>query len=106
MLYEVITLAVLQGAVAGLSSPAHLSLIAKLVTPDANNIKLPNISASIPQLVAAIEELQSQGYDIPDYPEEPANVWATAWWLPTSLPASTASVITSYSIHYTKLYES
>jgi len=40
-------------------------------TPDANIIKLPNISASIPQLQAAIKELQSQGYDIPDYPEEP-----------------------------------
>ncbi|WKZ70977.1 MAG: NADP-dependent isocitrate dehydrogenase [Melioribacteraceae bacterium] len=40
-------------------------------TPDANIIKLPNISASIPQLQGAIKELQSQGYDIPDYPEEP-----------------------------------
>ena len=40
-------------------------------TPDANIIKLPNISASIPQLVAAIEELQTHGYNIPDYPEEP-----------------------------------
>ena len=42
-------------------------------TPDANIIKLPNISASIPQLIAAINELQSQGYDLPDYPEEPKN---------------------------------
>ena len=42
-------------------------------TPDANIIKLPNISASIPQLTAAISELQAQGYDIPDYPEEPKN---------------------------------
>ncbi len=41
-------------------------------TPDANVIKLPNISASVPQLVAAVEELQSQGYDIPNYPEEPS----------------------------------
>ncbi|MCX8953544.1 NADP-dependent isocitrate dehydrogenase, partial [Ruegeria sp. NA] len=41
-------------------------------TPDANVIKLPNISASVPQLVAAVEELQSQGYDIPTYPAEPA----------------------------------
>ena len=41
--------------------------------PDANIIKLPNISASIPQLKAAIAELQSQGYDIPNYPDEPAN---------------------------------
>ncbi|WP_316863120.1 NADP-dependent isocitrate dehydrogenase [uncultured Cohaesibacter sp.] len=40
-------------------------------TPDANVIKLPNISTSVPQLVAAIEELQAQGYDIPSYPEEP-----------------------------------
>ncbi|WP_027244537.1 NADP-dependent isocitrate dehydrogenase [Leisingera daeponensis] len=40
-------------------------------TPDANVIKLPNISASVPQLVAAVTELQGQGYDIPNYPEEP-----------------------------------
>lgn len=39
-------------------------------TPEANIIKLPNISASIPQLQAAIKELQSQGYDVPDYPTE------------------------------------
>ena len=50
---------------------AELGDLAK--TPEANIIKLPNVSASIPQLVAAIEELQSQGFDIPDYPEEPAN---------------------------------
>lgn len=42
--------------------------------PEANIIKLPNISASIPQLKAAIAELQSQGYDIPDYPDEPSSV--------------------------------
>jgi isocitrate dehydrogenase len=42
-------------------------------TPDANIIKLPNISASVPQLIAAISELQSHGYDLPDYPEEPKN---------------------------------
>ncbi|KUJ75172.1 isocitrate dehydrogenase [Thiomicrospira sp. XS5] len=42
-------------------------------TPDANIIKLPNISASIPQLNAAIKELQSLGYDIPDYPANPQN---------------------------------
>ncbi|WP_027858002.1 NADP-dependent isocitrate dehydrogenase [Marinobacterium jannaschii] len=41
--------------------------------PEANIIKLPNISASIPQLKAAIAELQSQGYDVPDYPEDPAS---------------------------------
>ena len=39
--------------------------------PEANIIKLPNVSASIPQLMAAIKELQSQGYKIPDYPENP-----------------------------------
>ncbi|WP_415903740.1 NADP-dependent isocitrate dehydrogenase [Neptuniibacter sp. QD48_55] len=39
--------------------------------PEANIIKLPNISASIPQLKACITELQGQGYDIPDYPEDP-----------------------------------
>lgn len=50
---------------------AELGALAK--TPDANIIKLPNISASIPQLIAAITELQSQGYAIPDYPDEPAD---------------------------------
>ena len=40
-------------------------------TPAANIIKLPNISASMPQLQAAIEELQAKGYDLPDYPDEP-----------------------------------
>ncbi len=48
---------------------AELGEIAK--TPEANIIKLPNISASIPQLVAAIEELQRHGYDVPVYPEDP-----------------------------------
>jgi isocitrate dehydrogenase len=42
--------------------------------PEANIIKLPNISASIPQLKAAIAELQAQGYDIPDYPDEPQSL--------------------------------
>lgn len=41
--------------------------------PEANIIKLPNISASVPQLVAAIKELQSKGYAVPDYPEDPKN---------------------------------
>ena len=41
-------------------------------TPEANVIKLPNISASVPQLVAAITELQGQGYAVPDYPETPS----------------------------------
>ncbi|MBF0590235.1 MAG: NADP-dependent isocitrate dehydrogenase, partial [Magnetococcales bacterium] len=53
--------------------PDDLAELGKLVkTPEANVIKLPNISASIPQLTAAIKELQSQGYDIPDYPENPS----------------------------------
>ncbi|WP_431109546.1 NADP-dependent isocitrate dehydrogenase [Winogradskyella poriferorum] len=41
--------------------------------PEANIIKLPNISASVPQLEAAIEELQAKGYKLPDYPDEPKN---------------------------------
>jgi isocitrate dehydrogenase len=48
---------------------AELGELAK--TPEANIIKLPNISASMPQLVATIKELQSQGYKLPDYPENP-----------------------------------
>lgn len=48
---------------------AELGALAK--TPEANIIKLPNISASIPQLVSAIRELQDKGYAIPDFPEEP-----------------------------------
>ncbi len=48
---------------------AELGELAK--TPEANIIKLPNISASIPQLVATIKELQSKGYALPDYPDEP-----------------------------------
>jgi isocitrate dehydrogenase len=52
--------------------PDDLALLGELVkTPDANVIKLPNISASVPQLVAAVKELQAQGYAIPDYPEDP-----------------------------------
>jgi isocitrate dehydrogenase len=50
---------------------AELGALAK--TPQANIIKLPNISASVPQLLEAISELQGQGYAIPDYPEDPAN---------------------------------
>ncbi len=52
--------------------PDALAALGELArTPAANIIKLPNISASIPQLQAAIKELQAHGYDIPDYPEEP-----------------------------------
>jgi isocitrate dehydrogenase len=50
---------------------AELGELAK--TPEANIIKLPNISASVPQLRAAIAELQSQGFAIPDYPSDPAD---------------------------------
>ena len=52
--------------------PDHLAQLGALAkTPEANIVKLPNISASIPQLQATIAELQSKGYDIPDFPEEP-----------------------------------
>ena len=50
---------------------AKLGKLAK--TPEANIIKLPNISASIPQLKAAIVEVKARGYDVPDYPENPKN---------------------------------
>ncbi|MDQ0770129.1 isocitrate dehydrogenase [Pseudarthrobacter defluvii] len=55
---------------------AELGELAK--TPEANIIKLPNISASIPQLKAAIAELQGQGYALPDYPDNPASDEETA----------------------------
>jgi len=52
--------------------PDNLAQLGVIATqPDGVIIKLPNISASIPQLKACIEELQSQGYDLPNYPEEP-----------------------------------
>jgi isocitrate dehydrogenase len=51
-------------------SDALSELGALAQTPEANIIKLPNVSASIPQLQAAIKELQQQGYDLPDYPED------------------------------------
>ena len=52
--------------------PDNLAALGKLtLTPDANIIKLPNISASVSQLKAAIEELQGKGYAIPDYPDSP-----------------------------------
>jgi isocitrate dehydrogenase len=50
---------------------AELGVLAK--SPDANIIKLPNISASVPQLKAAIKELQERGFNIPSYPEDPEN---------------------------------
>jgi isocitrate dehydrogenase len=55
---------------------AELGELAK--TPEANIIKLPNISASIPQLKAAIAELQAQGYALPDYPDNPSSDEETA----------------------------
>ena len=52
--------------------PDGLAFLGKLTQdPNANIVKLPNISASIPQLKACIAELQAKGYDIPDYPEAP-----------------------------------
>jgi len=54
--------------------PDALSELGALtLKPEANIIKLPNVSASIPQLKVAIAELQGQGYDIPNYPDEPSN---------------------------------
>jgi isocitrate dehydrogenase len=50
---------------------AELGELAK--TPEANIVKLPNISASIPQLISAIEELQAHGYSVPDYPQDPVS---------------------------------
>jgi isocitrate dehydrogenase len=58
---------------AGQRKPDDLAELGELTqSPDANIIKLPNISASLPQLQSAIRELQQKGYDIPEYPEEPA----------------------------------
>jgi len=55
-------------------APDGLAELGQLVkTPEANVIKLPNISASIPQMKAAIAELQKKGYALPDYPEEPGS---------------------------------
>ncbi|HEY8975881.1 MAG TPA: NADP-dependent isocitrate dehydrogenase [Burkholderiaceae bacterium] len=54
--------------------PDNLAELGRLtLLPDTNIIKLPNISASVQQLVAAIKELQGKGYKVPDYPEQPAN---------------------------------
>ena len=54
--------------------PDSLAELGQLaLQPSANIIKLPNISASMPQLKAAIKELQAKGYALPEYPDEPAN---------------------------------
>src|SRR5664279_1607807 len=56
----------------GRQIPDNLAKLGDLThKPEANIIKLPNISASIPQVIAAIKELKSQGFDLPDYPEQP-----------------------------------
>jgi isocitrate dehydrogenase len=53
--------------------PDNLAALGELAgTPEANIIKLPNVSASVPQLKTAIAELQGQGYDLPDYPDSPS----------------------------------
>ena len=68
--------------------PDALAELGELATqPEANIIKLPNISASIPQLKAAIAELQAKGYALPDYPDEPRRPTPSA----TSGPATTGS---------------
>ncbi|UDY24378.1 NADP-dependent isocitrate dehydrogenase [Nocardioides sp. Kera G14] len=56
----------------GLADDALTELGELAKTPEANIVKLPNISASIPQLKAAIKELQTQGFDVPDYPDAPS----------------------------------
>ena len=54
--------------------PDELAALGELAkTPEGNIIKLPNISASIPQLLECIAELQAKGYDVPDYPANPKN---------------------------------
>jgi len=61
-----------ENLIKGQEVPDELTRLGELAgTPEANIIKLPNISASIPQLKAAIKELQDHGYDVPDFPEEP-----------------------------------
>jgi isocitrate dehydrogenase len=70
---------------------AELGRLAK--TPDANIIKLPNISASIPQLKGAIKELQQQGYPVPDYPEEPTR---RCWAAPSTRCCAKATPIAAW----------
>ena len=54
--------------------PDELAALGKLAkTPEGNIIKLPNISASVPQLLECIAELQAKGYDVPNYPANPKN---------------------------------
>jgi isocitrate dehydrogenase len=64
-----------EGLTAAQRVPDWLTQLGELAKrPEANIVKLPNISASVPQLKAAIRELQSQGYTVPDYPESPATL--------------------------------
>jgi isocitrate dehydrogenase len=58
----------------GLADDALTELGKLADRPEANIVKLPNISASVPQVKAAIKELQDKGYDLPDYPETPATL--------------------------------
>ena len=61
--------------------PDALSALGELATrPEANIVKLPNISASIPQLQAAIDELQTKGFPIPDFPTTPIWALGTSPW--------------------------
>jgi isocitrate dehydrogenase len=63
-----------EGLTPAQQQPDALAILGELAqTPTANIIKLPNISASLPQLTAAIQELQEQGYNVPDYPATPQN---------------------------------
>jgi isocitrate dehydrogenase len=63
-----------EGLTAAQKVPDWLAQLGELAKrPEANIVKLPNISASVPQLKAAIRELQAKGYKVPDYPENPAN---------------------------------
>src|SRR5215813_2958445 len=62
-----------EGLAAAQRVPDWLTQLGELAKrPEANIVKLPNISASVPQLKEAIEELQKQGYRVPDYPENPS----------------------------------
>ena len=65
------------------SDDALAELGALTLRPEANIIKLPNISASVPQLKEAIAELQQQGYAVPDYPDIPA-VFPPEWLVATT----------------------
>ena len=63
-----------EGLTAAQRVPDWLTQLGELAKrPEANIVKLPNISASVPQLKAAIKELQAQGYQVPDYPENPTS---------------------------------